>query len=115
MNAILPFRKHPGNLKLDGGVVKPGLLFEIPKVLIDSWFGMSHVWIIPNRPGPCVPSIGLVLSPPCIFKYDKIVVLRFLGAPADISRFLTEWRRAIRDRKSTRLNSSHLGISYAVF
>src|SRR5258705_4570210 len=24
-------------------------------------------------------------------------------------------RRALRDRKSTRLNSSHLGISYAVF
>src|SRR5258705_3803655 len=24
-------------------------------------------------------------------------------------------RRAVRDRKSTRLNSSHLGISYAVF
>src|SRR5438045_8091154 len=27
----------------------------------------------------------------------------------------TEKRRASRDRKSTRLNSSHLGISYAVF
>src|SRR5256885_10774885 len=25
------------------------------------------------------------------------------------------WKRAVRDRKSTRLNSSHLVISYAVF
>src|SRR5262245_64000508 len=26
-----------------------------------------------------------------------------------------EWNAPVRDRKSTRLNSSHLGISYAVF
>src|SRR5258705_4803633 len=32
--------------------------------------------------------------------------------PATISRALGEWTQ---DRKSTRLNSSHLGISYAVF
>src|ERR1035438_7997271 len=33
------------------------------------------------------------------------------------SGLVTEWRlsAAPRDRKSTRLNSSHLGISYAVF
>src|SRR5205814_6172847 len=32
-------------------------------------------------------------------------------------RFMTDpvWRSYITDRKSTRLNSSHLGISYAVF
>src|ERR1035438_5770059 len=33
---------------------------------------------------------------------------RRLGKPA-------QWRRDPSDRKSTRLNSSHLGISYAVF
>src|ERR1035441_10937847 len=27
----------------------------------------------------------------------------------------SQWRRSSGDRKSTRLNSSHLGISYAVF
>src|SRR5205814_9034622 len=30
-------------------------------------------------------------------------------------RRLTNWNRSPKDRKSTRLNSSHLGISYAVF
>src|SRR5437868_12306905 len=32
-------------------------------------------------------------------------------------RYLTEWRmhHSVRDRKSTRLNSSHVSISYAVF
>src|SRR5258705_9672571 len=31
------------------------------------------------------------------------------------SPFEVYWNRLRRDRKSTRLNSSHLGISYAVF
>src|ERR1035441_4486552 len=33
----------------------------------------------------------------------------------DFLRFNVEYMREILDRKSTRLNSSHLGISYAVF
>src|SRR5947199_4004926 len=33
--------------------------------------------------------------------------------PPDID--LEAWHRTLEDRKSTRLNSSHLGISYAVF
>src|SRR5436853_4816246 len=36
--------------------------------------------------------------------------LRALGVPA-----ASPLDRRVRDRKSTRLNSSHLGISYAVF
>src|SRR5262245_62864732 len=36
------------------------------------------------------------------------------GAPTQRRHDLTSFR-APRDRKSTRLNSSHLGISYAVF
>src|SRR5262245_64609868 len=49
----------------------------------------------------------------------------FLGLPAtltekpfhirDILAFQDSTRQAETDRKSTRLNSSHLGISYAVF
>src|SRR5258705_5337647 len=35
---------------------------------------------------------------------------------ADVQKgFSTRYLREVRDRKSTRLNSSHLGISYAVF
>src|ERR1035438_10633596 len=36
-------------------------------------------------------------------------------AAAGLDGFLVSIRAARRDRKSTRLNSSHLGISYAVF
>src|ERR1035438_6564439 len=35
--------------------------------------------------------------------------------PASGSAWLSRWVLASGDRKSTRLNSSHLGISYAVF
>src|ERR1035438_10559525 len=35
--------------------------------------------------------------------------------PRDLQRLCDGQRRRIVDRKSTRLNSSHLGISYAVF
>src|SRR5207249_10617523 len=31
------------------------------------------------------------------------------------SSFRSSWRHGMRDRKSTRLNSSHVSISYAVF
>src|SRR5262245_63081192 len=50
------------------------------------------------------------LSPLDPIAYGGVVVL--LGAAAITASYLPA-RRA--DRKSTRLNSSHLGISYAVF
>src|SRR5438477_2588917 len=37
------------------------------------------------------------------------------GAPLPQARHPEQQRRAVRDRKSTRLNSSHMSISYAVF
>src|SRR5205814_10418107 len=44
---------------------------------------------------------------------------RVLGARRWVCRFVVDGTAAVRgcriDRKSTRLNSSHLGISYAVF
>src|SRR5262245_19065049 len=56
--------------------------------------------------------VALVLAP------SIVVTLRILGpiarSVAWISRFFLGLI-GIRDRKSTRLNSSHLGISYAVF
>src|SRR5438045_5932607 len=46
------------------------------------------------------------------------LLLALLGAcvalPAMIMRSISWWHARRRDRKSTRLNSSHLGISYAV-
>src|SRR5205814_9481018 len=41
--------------------------------------------------------------------------LHHLGVPDEICKVRLRARNAEGDRKSTRLNSSHLGISYAVF
>src|SRR5262245_27461234 len=50
---------------------------------------------------------------------DQLSAVEVLQIPApkgtDESRIAVEIRNALIDRKSTRLNSSHLGISYAVF
>src|SRR5438045_6386201 len=41
--------------------------------------------------------------------------LKTQNTPANYLGAQKHFREAVRDRKSTRLNSSHLGISYAVF
>src|SRR5437899_6665651 len=41
--------------------------------------------------------------------------IRLRGGVRDVRRSVSRRMREIGDRKSTRLNSSHLGISYAVF
>src|SRR4051812_49494321 len=49
--------------------------------------------------------------------YDLKLSLENLAAEAHLSppHFCAEFRRWYGDRKSTRLNSSHMSISYAVF
>src|SRR5205814_9815299 len=42
-------------------------------------------------------------------------VARLRRAGTRVARHSLVWRLQVTDRKSTRLNSSHLGISYAVF
>src|SRR2546427_12809497 len=51
---------------------------------------------------------------------DRLYIVRSGGAstgqfPVQGGRFEENWNSALRDRKSTRLNSSHSQISYAVF
>src|SRR5438045_8977775 len=46
---------------------------------------------------------------------DAAVVVHAPGELLDLGRRVEELARSVEDRKSTRLNSSHLGISYAVF
>src|SRR5438045_6106779 len=54
-----------------------------------------------------------------VFVPEDIRLLSTLATHAAVvianARFFEMVRRAKEDRKSTRLNSSHLGISYAVF
>src|ERR1035438_10013563 len=53
---------------------------------------------------------------PCFALYWAGIVVRWVTAcsPRDFGLLRSRWTCAT-DRKSTRLNSSHLGISYAVF
>src|SRR5215208_7632312 len=58
----------------------------------------------------------MIRRPPrsTLFPYTTLFRSRLLGLPHDHhARF--EWHVGKRDRKSTRLNSSHVAISYAVF
>src|SRR5436305_9105197 len=46
-------------------------------------------------------------------KFARLGAERFMSL--DVRDYLSQLDRALRDRKSTRLNSSHVRISYAVF
>src|ERR1039457_7360652 len=72
--------------------------------------------------GLLLPTVSLMpvafsLPKPCVFGRRKAMVrgpFKSHGCP--ITKRGAFWKgRACRDRKSTRLNSSHLVISYAVF
>src|SRR5699024_11490667 len=61
---------------------------------------------------------GPGLRPPrCFGRWDRPASLLRSEKPRylDLARPLTGRARALLDRKSTRLNSSHVSISYAVF
>src|SRR5262245_63978737 len=58
--------------------------------------------------------VGLVLHEPVV-RGCAAVHPQLAGAPGDVVLHRGDQVAALEDRKSTRLNSSHLGISYAVF
>src|SRR5438445_6132128 len=49
------------------------------------------------------------------FGFGVLTGIEFPGEAAGRLRPPSEWTRRLPDRKSTRLNSSHANISYAVF
>src|SRR5258705_9793342 len=53
--------------------------------------------------------------PNFFFETPLVLVARTFGSTAVMVAAVEPKVQATRDRKSTRLNSSHLGISYAVF
>src|ERR1039458_10364445 len=70
--------------------------------------------VLPFSPAPRVAAVSAMVSVPWV------ITMRFSGTDAHRSKMWRRpassiWRLSIIDRKSTRLNSSHLGISYAVF
>src|SRR5262245_49995834 len=60
-----------------------------------------------------VIELGIVLA---VLLGWQFTLAEFVGGPIMIAILVVLFRRFLKpDRKSTRLNSSHLGISYAVF
>src|SRR5690348_13245013 len=101
------------------------------------YFGYPAVLLIwkriaarPVRKAYCEPEVSIVIAAHneaarieqklknCLsldYPKHKLQILVSLDGPTDGSEFLV-WKYAARgDRKSTRLNSSHPSISYAVF
>src|SRR5207248_10719309 len=70
-------------------------------------------------PGPSLADVGYFTLP--VFAFAALLVLATDGSrsePGDaeaLPRGRSPWVLALEDRKSTRLNSSHRTISYAVF
>src|SRR5437899_4557456 len=60
-------------------------------------------------------ALPILLAPVSLAKRPQLYGERLLAAPVAGRRAACAALAAARDRKSTRLNSSHLGISYAVF
>src|SRR5437899_4827076 len=68
----------------------------------------------PHRPIPHPMDLGLAARSR-LQGADRQSLSRFLRASQCGAKNGSHRTRLMRDRKSTRLNSSHLGISYAVF
>src|ERR1035438_7143129 len=80
-------------------------LTAIPELIV---FGIDSRKLFP----PSAPKTSLRVRQPCCFVQEH----RILRSASSTSCFLSlPASHAEPDRKSTRLNSSHLGISYAVF
>src|SRR5437899_6290268 len=89
------------------------MAFELSTADIDSGSTASKRFVPPRRPNHN-PSAPYTLAPiklaPLNSVPNRLALCRFARTRLAPRRLAIE-----RDRKSTRLNSSHLGISYAVF
>src|SRR2546426_6965300 len=69
-------------------------------------------------PSPLITRSDKVMSGVVVFAGTRVPVqtlLDYLEEGDTLDQFLEDFPTVSRDRKSTRLNSSHLVISYAVF
>src|SRR5262245_43335938 len=83
------------------------------RVFVALWF---VVWLmfLPNAPYLITDLVHLEPRPPVPYWFDIGLFAAFAGAGV-LAAFSSFGDLQQVDRKSTRLNSSHLGISYAVF
>src|SRR5262245_60983412 len=100
------------------------LLPEAVSIVLDQWKGVRFKLtdkeatyttdqIITEHIRPASYALADAIDLSMVVLYRTIPwVVTADATPTDVSDFTDVWQR---DRKSTRLNSSHLGISYAVF
>src|SRR5205814_9322533 len=79
------------------------IVWQISRMALLSWADLSYVLPMTSMGYVVVALIGKVLL------HEEITTGRWAGIVLIVAGV------ALVDRKSTRLNSSHLGISYAVF
>src|SRR3712207_8846565 len=82
---------------------------------VEYWFrdgGMVYDWLRPGTPYGFTypPFAGLVMAPMAFLPFPLVLVIACAATVATTA--VLAWGL---DRKSTRLNSSHANISYAVF
>src|SRR5215831_21001225 len=86
-----------------GGLRRFAIAITVFNILGHTVFGFEQAWI--------QPLASVLTAYACEIWFELVDCLVHSRKP----RFAGGWRNAVDDRKSTRLNSSHLGISYAVF
>src|SRR5690625_5317624 len=88
----------------------PGALGAVATALGEAGADITAVEVVEHRDGWVVDDVLLDLQPPDL--PDRLV-----SACQSVDGVRVHWvsRYAAGDRKSTRLNSSHVAISYAVF
>src|SRR5262245_63130757 len=77
---------------------------------------MSFFLLMTRRPprSTLFPYTTLFRSPALIARVSHANRRSAIGGESRVTQSVARWKH-LTDRKSTRLNSSHLGISYAVF
>src|SRR5690625_5640453 len=86
-------------------------LFQIPDLFFKKEAGNRRLNVFRN---PCYRSVRAVTAAKSII-YKKVCPFCQLFGELRIVLLFTRMKTDILDRKSTRLNSSHVAISYAVF
>src|SRR3712207_7799751 len=76
-------------------------------------FGNNGIWALEHHPMKFLYGYSLAAELTPETRYDEVVSA--LGCHGELVRSPDELQPALEDRKSTRLNSSHANISYAVF
>src|SRR5471030_2517423 len=108
---LTPFQLATATTKAERNVVALGVLLQNPQIKLHHVPADDHVWVEICQ--PCIEFFQQLRAAVDILEYEVAFSIGVaIRRPKHVDMALAA---AFQDRKSTRLNSSHLGISYAVF